>query len=146
MTTTKEAEQPVVSVPLPADQAEKVEAAPPEDVKVEKAEEKVVEPKAAPVAESNNFPPRASIMNEEISSTFLCTDEMEYHVQEALEKKKPVHRENMKNKVAQVHKEAEEKRAMVIAKHKEDVIKAEETAAKYGATNQTPKKKIGCIR
>ncbi|KAG9138996.1 hypothetical protein Leryth_026197 [Lithospermum erythrorhizon] len=31
---------------------------------------------------------RASIMNEEISSTFLCTDEMVYHVQEALEKKK----------------------------------------------------------
>jgi hypothetical protein len=51
----------------------------------------------------------------------------------------------MKNKVAIIHKEAEEKRAMVEAKRGEEVLKAEEMAAKYRATGHAPKKTIGCF-
>ncbi|CAN1352431.1 Remorin 1.4, partial [Linum perenne] len=57
-----------------------------------------------------------------------------YILQEQLEKKKAGYTEKMKNGVAQIHKEAEEKRAM-----------AEEMAAKYRATGQVPKKLIGCF-
>ncbi|KAL5795080.1 hypothetical protein ACOSP7_003674 [Xanthoceras sorbifolium] len=51
----------------------------------------------------------------------------------------------MKNKVASIHKDAEVKRAMVEAKRAEQVLKAEEMAAKYPATNTTPKKLLGCF-
>lgn len=51
----------------------------------------------------------------------------------------------MRNKVATVHKEAEEKRAMVEAKRGEELLKAEEMAAKHRATNTTPKKALGCF-
>jgi hypothetical protein len=51
----------------------------------------------------------------------------------------------MKNKAAIIHKEAEEKKAMVEAKRGEEILKAEEMAAKYRATGQTPKKIIGCF-
>nr|KYP49411.1 Remorin [Cajanus cajan] len=51
----------------------------------------------------------------------------------------------MKNKIALVHKQAEEKRAMVEAKRGEEILKAEETAAKYRATGTTPKKAFGCF-
>jgi len=46
----------------------------------------------------------------------------------------------MRNKIALVHKEAEEKRAMIEAKRGEEVLKVEEMAAKYRATGTTPKK------
>lgn len=49
----------------------------------------------------------------------------------------------MKNKVAIIHKEAEEKRAMIEAKRGEDLLKAEEVAAKYRATGTAPKKLLG---
>ncbi|KAL9253645.1 Remorin-like protein [Drosera capensis] len=62
---------------------------------------------------------------------------------EKLEKKKAVYAEKMKNKIAIIHKEAEEKRAIVEAKKGEDILKAEETAAKYRATGTTPKKLFG---
>ncbi|CAD5325259.1 unnamed protein product [Arabidopsis thaliana] len=51
--------------------------------------------------------------------------------------------EQMKNKIAQIHKEAEEKRAMTEAKRGEDVLKAEEMAAKYRATGTAPTKLFG---
>ncbi|CAN1183326.1 Remorin 1.4 [Linum perenne] len=66
-------------------------------------------------------------------------------IEEQLEKKKAGYTEKMKNGVAQIHKEAEEKRAMVEAKHGEEILKAEEMAAKYRATGQVPKKLIGCF-
>ncbi|MBA0617333.1 hypothetical protein Godav_026791 [Gossypium davidsonii] len=66
-------------------------------------------------------------------------------IEEQLEKKKAEYAEKMKNKVALLHKEAEEKRAMVEAKRGEEVLKAEEMAAKYRATGQTPKKVLGCF-
>ncbi|KAL0428895.1 UNVERIFIED_CONTAM: Remorin [Sesamum radiatum] len=67
------------------------------------------------------------------------------HLQEELEKKKAEYAEKMKNKVALVHKQAEEKRAMVEARRGEEILKAEEMAAKYRATGQTPKKAFGCL-
>ncbi|KAJ1272011.1 hypothetical protein BS78_06G170500 [Paspalum vaginatum] len=66
-------------------------------------------------------------------------------IEEQLEKKKAEYAEKMKNKVAIIHKEAEEKRAMVEAKRGEEVLKAEEMAAKYRATGHAPKKLIGCF-
>ncbi|PIN13464.1 hypothetical protein CDL12_13912 [Handroanthus impetiginosus] len=66
-------------------------------------------------------------------------------LQEKLEKKKAEYIEKMKNKVALIHKSAEEKRAMVEAKRGEDLLKAEEMAAKYRATGTEPKKLLGCF-
>lgn len=62
---------------------------------------------------------------------------------EKLEKKKAVYAEKLQNKIALLHKEAEEKRAMVEAKKGEDLLKAEELAAKYRATGSVPKKAFG---
>ncbi|WCJ23183.1 Remorin family protein [Euphorbia peplus] len=66
-------------------------------------------------------------------------------IEEQLEKKKAEYAEKMKNKVAMVHKQAEEKRAMVEAQRGEELLKAEEMAAKYRATGQAPKKLLGCF-
>lgn len=63
--------------------------------------------------------------------------------QEQLEKKKAECMEKMKNKIAMIHKEAEEKKAIVEAKRGEDLLKAEEMAAKYRATGSSPKKLLG---
>ena len=62
-----------------------------------------------------------------------------------MEKKKAEYAEKMRNKIAEIHRQAEEKRAMVEAKRGEEVLKAEEIAAKYRATGQTPKKLLGCF-
>ncbi|KAK7274499.1 hypothetical protein RIF29_15591 [Crotalaria pallida] len=66
-------------------------------------------------------------------------------IEEQLEKKKAEYAERMKNKIALIHKQAEEKRAMVEAKRGEEFLKAEELAAKHRATGTTPKKSIGCF-
>ncbi|CAA0836593.1 Remorin family protein [Striga hermonthica] len=66
-------------------------------------------------------------------------------IEENLEKKKAKYIEAMKNKIALIHKEAEEKRAIIEAKRGEDLLKAEETAAKYRATGTAPKKLLGCF-
>ncbi|XP_018727904.1 remorin isoform X2 [Eucalyptus grandis] len=65
--------------------------------------------------------------------------------EEGLEKKKAEHGEKMKNKVALIHKQAEEKRAVIQAKRGEEILKAEEVAAKYRATGYMPKKFLGCF-
>ncbi|MCI27445.1 remorin-like, partial [Trifolium medium] len=49
------------------------------------------------------------------------------------------------NKVAMVHKQAEEKRAIVEAKKGEEILKAEEIAAKHRATGTIPKTLLGCF-
>ncbi|GFP89081.1 remorin [Phtheirospermum japonicum] len=51
----------------------------------------------------------------------------------------------MKNKIALVHKKAEERRAMVEAKQGEDLLKAEEFGAMHRATGYVPKKVFGCF-
>lgn len=62
-----------------------------------------------------------------------------------MEKQKAEYVEKMKNKVAMIHKAAEEKRAMTEARRGEDILKAEEMAAKYRATGTGPKKLLGCF-
>ncbi|XP_041016258.1 remorin-like [Juglans microcarpa x Juglans regia] len=52
-------------------------------------------------------------------------------VQEKLEKKKAEYVDKMKIKVAMIHKATKEKRAMTEAERGEDLLKAEEMAAKY---------------
>ncbi|MQM05209.1 hypothetical protein Taro_038017 [Colocasia esculenta] len=64
-------------------------------------------------------------------------------MEEVLEKKKAEYAEKMKNKVALIHKTAEEKRAMVEAKKGEDLLKVEEMAAKYRIKGLIPKKVLG---
>ncbi|MFS8013597.1 putative remorin [Helianthus anomalus] len=64
-------------------------------------------------------------------------------IEEDLEKKKAKYIEKMKNKIALIHKKAEEKRALTEAKRGEDLLKAEEIAAKCRATGETPKKLLG---
>ncbi|KAJ4784215.1 Remorin [Rhynchospora pubera] len=70
-------------------------------------------------------------------------------IEEDLEKKKAAYAEKLKNKIALLHKQAEEKRAMTEAKKGEDLLKAEETAAKYRATGLAPKtvfsRAVGCF-
>ena len=65
--------------------------------------------------------------------------------QEELQKKKAEYAEKMNNMIALIHKQAEEKRAMVQAKKGEDILTIEENAAKYRATGYTPKKFLGCL-
>ncbi|KAL6911727.1 hypothetical protein ACP4OV_000532 [Aristida adscensionis] len=65
--------------------------------------------------------------------------------EEELEKKKAEYAEKMKNKKAIIHRKAEENRAMVMAQRGEEVLKAEEMAAKYRATGSAPKKFLGCF-
>lgn len=62
-----------------------------------------------------------------------------------MEKKKAECAERVKNKAALLHKQAEEKRAMVEAKRGEEILKAEEMAAKYRVTGHTPRKAFGCF-
>jgi hypothetical protein len=66
-------------------------------------------------------------------------------IEEQMEKKKAEYAEKMKNKVALIHKQAEEKRAMVEAKRGEELLHAEEMAAKYRAAGHAPKKAFGCL-
>ncbi|CAN4111609.1 unnamed protein product [Withania somnifera] len=65
-------------------------------------------------------------------------------LEEQLEQKKAENAEKIKNRVAAIHREAEEKRAMVEARRGEELLKAEEMAAKYRATGQVPKI-VGCL-
>lgn len=75
----------------------------------------------------------------------FCFDGEQTFEQENLEKKKAEHIEKMKNKIALLHKAAEEKKALIEAKRGEDLLKAEETAAKYRATGTGPKKLLSCF-
>lgn len=51
----------------------------------------------------------------------------------------------MKNKIAEIHKEAQEKRAIVEAKRGEHILKIEETSANFRATGIIPKKLFACF-
>ncbi|CAI0476352.1 unnamed protein product, partial [Linum tenue] len=61
------------------------------------------------------------------------------------EKKKAEYVEKMQNKLAEVHKKAEEKRAVIEATKGEEYVKIEETAKTYRATGYTPRKFFSCI-
>ncbi|KAL8244896.1 hypothetical protein R6Q59_011154 [Mikania micrantha] len=66
-------------------------------------------------------------------------------IEEDIESEKAKQREKMKNKMAGIHKEAEEKRAAVLAKKGEDMIKVEEAAAKFHATATLPRRFFTCF-
>lgn len=80
---------------------------------------------------------------------FLCLNLITYVSQilwqEKLAKKRAEYTEKMKNKVAEVHKLAEEKRAFVEANRREECLKVEETAAKFRASGFIPKKFLRCF-
>ncbi|XP_031278437.1 remorin-like [Pistacia vera] len=65
--------------------------------------------------------------------------------EEKMERKKAEYAERMKNKISEIHKAAEEKRAMIEARRGEDVFKVEETAEKFLAAGYTPWKFLGCF-
>ncbi|XLR46841.1 hypothetical protein S83_031501, partial [Arachis hypogaea] len=52
-------------------------------------------------------------------------------INENLKRKKAEYAENMKNKIADIHRSAEEKKAMIEAQKKEEFIELEKTAAKF---------------
>ncbi|MCO5578362.1 hypothetical protein L7F22_032203 [Adiantum nelumboides] len=64
--------------------------------------------------------------------------------QERLERKKAECVERMKNEIAAVHMRAEEARALADSHHGEDLLKAEEQAAKYRASGSLPKRYPFC--
>lgn len=64
--------------------------------------------------------------------------------EEMLEKQKAKYIEMMKNEVAAAHKAAEEKKAQLEAKKGQDILKAQQTAAKIRTTGIFPKK-FGCF-
>lgn len=55
------------------------------------------------------------------------------------------YREKMNNKAALIHKEAEERRAIIEARLKEDFLNIEEMASKYRVTGFPSKKRFGCF-
>ncbi|KAL6174663.1 hypothetical protein ACLB2K_051309 [Fragaria x ananassa] len=64
---------------------------------------------------------------------------------EKLEKKKALYFEKVQNKIAELHKEAEERRMMVQAAKKEECQKVEEMDEKYRATGHAPNNNISCF-
>ncbi|XP_028082071.1 remorin 1.4-like [Camellia sinensis] len=79
------------------------------------------------------------------NSKKACVEAQLKKMEEKIEMMKAEYTEKMKNKAAEIHKAAEEKRAMIEAKRGEDVLKVEEVAAKFRATGNTPKRFFGCF-
>ncbi|GFZ06872.1 remorin family protein [Actinidia rufa] len=87
------------------------------------------------------------LRHRDLPSLLIATasGEISYPSMEQIEQKKADYAEKMKNKDALVHKEAEEKRAIVEASRGEEILIAEEMAAKYRTTGYAPKKLLGCF-
>ncbi|KAL5582692.1 hypothetical protein UlMin_015134 [Ulmus minor] len=94
------------------------------------------------VLEESEKPKAANKAQKKISSIEAELKKIE---QEKLERKKTEYVEKMKNKIALIHKDVEEKRTVIEAKKDENVLKAEEMAAKYHVTGTAPKKLLGCF-
>lgn len=67
-------------------------------------------------------------------------------MQEQLQKKKAAYEEKLKNKLAMLHRTAEERRAQTEARRGEETILAEEMAAKYRAKGEGPTKLFGLLK
>ncbi|VFQ74757.1 unnamed protein product [Cuscuta campestris] len=63
-------------------------------------------------------------------------------IEEEIERKKAEYDEKMKNKVALVHKEAEEKKSLVLCKRSEELLQVEEMGAKFRVSRHVPKKAL----
>lgn len=66
-------------------------------------------------------------------------------IEQDMEKKKAEYVEKMKNKIAEIHRSAEEKRAIVEAQKREEFVDLEETAAKFRSRGETPRKLFACF-
>lgn len=77
-------------------------------------------------------------------SNFWVSNIHDYE-QEKLEKKKAEYVEKKRNKIALIHKAAEEKKAAIEAKRKEDLLMAEEIATTYRTTETSPRKLLNCF-
>ncbi|XP_078440404.1 remorin-like [Wolffia australiana] len=66
-------------------------------------------------------------------------------LEESFEKKKAEYAEKKKNKVAAIHKAAEEKKALIEAQKGEALLKVDELSAKYRIKGFIPKKLLGCF-
>jgi hypothetical protein len=62
-----------------------------------------------------------------------------------LDKKKSEYIEVMQNKIAEIHLSAEEKKAMIEAQKGEEIVKVEETAAKFRTRGYEPRRLLGCF-
>ncbi|CAK8579163.1 unnamed protein product [Lathyrus sativus] len=62
-----------------------------------------------------------------------------------LDQKKSEYVEDMQNKIAEIHKSAEEKKAMIEAQKGEEILKVEETAAKFRTRGYEPRRLLGCF-
>ncbi|PIN27214.1 hypothetical protein CDL12_00007 [Handroanthus impetiginosus] len=75
----------------------------------------------------------------------LITEQCAFLHIEKIEKKKAEYRERMKNKMAIIHKAADEKKAFVESDRQKDFLAVEEAASKFCATGSTPKKLFACF-
>ncbi|KHN35009.1 Remorin [Glycine soja] len=66
-------------------------------------------------------------------------------IEESMEKKKAEYVEKMKNKIAEIHRLAEEKKAIVEAQKREEFIDLEETASKFRSRGDVPRKFFACF-
>lgn len=66
-------------------------------------------------------------------------------IEQDMERKKVEYVEKMKNKVAEIHRSAEEKRAIVKAKRMEEFVDLEDTAEKLRSLAETPRKLFSCF-
>ncbi|CAJ2676615.1 unnamed protein product [Trifolium pratense] len=62
-----------------------------------------------------------------------------------LDKKKSEYIEVMQNKIGEIHLSAEEKKAMIEAQKGEEIVKVEETAAKFRSRGYEPRRLLGCF-
>ncbi|KEH21042.1 putative remorin [Medicago truncatula] len=62
-----------------------------------------------------------------------------------LDRKKSEYVEVMQNKIGEIHKSAEEKKAMIEAQKGEEILKVEETAAKFRTRGYQPRRLLGCF-
>ncbi|XP_027343171.1 remorin-like [Abrus precatorius] len=66
-------------------------------------------------------------------------------IEEKLERNKAECVEKMQNKVAEIHRSSEEKRALIEAQKGEDFLKIEEKAAKFRTRGYPPRKCLPCF-
>lgn len=62
-----------------------------------------------------------------------------------MERKKAEYVEKMRNKIAEIHQSAEERRAIVEAQKREEFLEVEDTAAKFRSRGVTPRKFFACF-
>lgn len=62
-----------------------------------------------------------------------------------MDRKKAGYVEIMQNKIAEIHRSAEEKKALIEAQKGEEFLKVEETGAKFRTRGYVPRKLLSCF-